>query len=97
MSDAEPKMRTGAEVTCKEVLDFLGAYVAGELPAVTVEEFERHLAVCPSCVNYLASYKKMIELSRCVFEPASGAPEADAMPDDLMQAVLAARRGKTLS
>ncbi|HEV8578574.1 MAG TPA: zf-HC2 domain-containing protein [Thermoanaerobaculia bacterium] len=94
MSDAEPGMRTGEEVTCKEVLDFLWAYVAGELPAVTVEEFERHLAVCPSCVNYLESYKRTIELSRGVFEPESGAPEVEEMPEDLLRAVLTARRGE---
>jgi len=87
MSDPEPKIRTGAEVTCEEVLTFLWAYLAGELPPVTVEEFERHLAVCPSCVAYMDSYRTTIALTQGIAEP-----ELEEMPEDLMRAVMAARR-----
>jgi anti-sigma factor RsiW len=78
-------------IPCEEVVTFLWAYVAGELPAKKTSEFERHLAVCPSCVAYLDSYRKTIELSHESFQPGSCEPDEE-MPDDLIQAVLAARR-----
>lgn len=81
-------------IPCEEVITFLWAYLSGELPPEKVAEFERHLSVCPSCVNYIETYKKTIELSRGTFQPESG--EGGEMPEDLMRAVLAARRGETL-
>ncbi|NJN64684.1 MAG: anti-sigma factor [Acidobacteria bacterium] len=52
-------------LTCKQVIeDFLHDYVAGALDAPTRAEFERHLGVCPACVNYLDSYRTTIALSR---------------------------------
>lgn len=78
-------------IPCSEVLEFLWAYVAGELPPERVHEFDRHLAVCPSCVAYLDSYRKTIELSHESFQPDACEP-AEELPDDLIQAVLAARR-----
>lgn len=79
-------------IPCEEVITFLWAYLGGELPPEKVVEFERHLSVCPSCVNYIETYKKTIELSRGTFQPEDGG-EAEEMPEDLMRAVLAARRG----
>jgi anti-sigma factor RsiW len=80
-------------IPCEEVITFLWAYLAGELPPEKVFEFERHLSVCPSCVNYIETYKKTVELSRGTFQPESRGVEAEEMPEDLMRAVLAARRG----
>jgi anti-sigma factor RsiW len=80
-------------IPCEEVITFLWAYLAGELPAEKVAEFDRHLSVCPSCVNYIETYKKTVELSRGTFQPESCGVEAEEMPEDLMRAVLAARRG----
>jgi anti-sigma factor RsiW len=77
---------SGPYIPCSEVIEFLWAYVAGELPPAKVGEFERHLAVCPSCVAYLDSYRKTIELER-------GALEADEeLPEDLINAVMGALR-----
>lgn len=81
-------------IPCEEVITFLWAYLGGELPPEKVAEFERHLAVCPSCVNYIETYKKTIELSRGTFQLASGEGEAEEMPEDLLRAVMAARRGE---
>jgi anti-sigma factor RsiW len=77
---------SGPYIPCSEVIEFLWAYVAGELPPAKAGEFERHLAVCPSCVAYLDSYRKTIELER-------GALEADEeLPEDLINAVMGALR-----
>jgi anti-sigma factor RsiW len=78
-------------IPCSEVLEFLWAYVSGELPPEHAHEFDRHLAVCPSCTAYLDSYRKTIELSHESFQPGNCEPEAEDLPEDLIQAVLAAR------
>lgn len=79
------------DVTCKQVLDFLAAYLEGELPPTTVAEFERHLAICPSCVAYIETYRQTIALSRGAARADDEAAPAD-LPEDLVEAVLAARR-----
>lgn len=75
---------------CREVLDFLYLYLSGELPAEEMAEFERHLGVCPSCVNYIESYRKTIALGQAAFEE----PEqlVGPIPDELMAAIQSARR-----
>ena len=50
-------------LTCREVLDFVMAYLDGELTPEQCHEFERHLGVCPSCVNYLHTYKATIAIT----------------------------------
>jgi anti-sigma factor RsiW len=74
-------------IPCSEVLELLWAYISGELPPEQAHEFDRHLAVCPSCVAYLDSYRKTIELSHESVQPAE-----EELPEELIQAVLAARR-----
>ena len=50
-------------MSCKEVvLQFLMEYLSRELPSELEAEFELHLAQCPSCVNYLQSYKDTVTL-----------------------------------
>lgn len=75
---------------CQEVLTFLSAYLDGELPPDVVAAFDGHIAECPSCVAYIESYRQTIELGkRALAEEGEGA----ALPEDLVRAVLAARRG----
>jgi anti-sigma factor RsiW len=92
MSEPRQAPSNGKYITCEEVLTFLGAYVAGELPPEKVAELERHLSVCPSCVNYIESYRKTIDLSRGSFQDGACEPLDEDLPDDLIQAVLAATR-----
>ncbi|MBP9826597.1 MAG: zf-HC2 domain-containing protein, partial [Thermoanaerobaculia bacterium] len=40
-------------LTCEEVLTFLLDYLSRELPPDEQGNFERHLALCPSCAAYL--------------------------------------------
>ncbi len=78
-------------MTCREFTEFLAAYLAAELAPAEMETFERHLAVCEACTNYLASYRTTIDLSRAAFKkPESPVPEA--VPEDLIRAILAARK-----
>jgi anti-sigma factor RsiW len=77
-------------VTCLELISFLHDYVADELPTEKRKAFEEHLAVCRSCVAYLASYRTTIELEKEAFEDADIL--LDTPPEELVRAVLAAIR-----
>jgi anti-sigma factor RsiW len=80
-------MSAAPYITCRELITFLGDYLAGELPAAQNHEFERHLAVCPSCRAYIASYQETIRMARA----AMTAPElrVEDVPEDLVKAILA--------
>jgi anti-sigma factor RsiW len=51
-------------VTCEEVITFLLDYLAHELEPEEEASFERHLAICPSCVAYLETYQEAVRMSR---------------------------------
>ncbi len=70
--------------TCRELIEFLDDYCAGELPAERVDGFERHLARCPSCVAYVASYRETIRAARY-----ATAVEIEDVPPDVLTAILA--------
>lgn len=74
-------------LTCQQMSDFLGEYFDCTLPKEQRSEFERHLAVCPPCIHYLESYKRTVALAR-----QSTATAAPMPPEELIQAILAARR-----
>jgi anti-sigma factor RsiW len=80
-------------ITCNELIDFLYLYVSGELPADRAAEFDRHLSVCPSCVNYLETYRETIALGRAAFEDPD-LPAEDCAPEELVSAVLKARESR---
>ena len=77
-------------VTCEEVITFLLDYLAKELTDEEEREFERHLALCPSCVAYLRTYREAVRLGRAAFEGESGErpPELGA---ELTRAILRLR------
>jgi anti-sigma factor RsiW len=78
-------------ITCRELVDALDDYVAGRMAGAELETFEKHLAVCPDCVNYIESYRRTVELERAAFADLDTAPPAD-VPEDLIVAILAARK-----
>ena len=75
-------------ITCRELIDFIADYLDGALAADARFDFERHLAVCPSCRAYLASYAATIRASR----EAMAADDAPELPEELVQAILGSRR-----
>jgi len=81
-------------LTCRELADFLMAYEDGELSAAERARFDAHLAECPDCVAYLASYRATVALGRKAFEDEDAAASA-RVPEELVRAVLAARRRST--
>ena len=81
-------------MNCREFLDFLMAYLDDELPAAQRAALDDHLGDCPSCVTYLDTYRETVRLGRDVCADPE-APMPDNVPDDLVRAILAARRGES--
>jgi anti-sigma factor RsiW len=75
-------------MTCRELIEFLMSYLGNELPAEQRAEFERHLGMCPSCVNYIRTYEQAIKLGRQAFTDDAAA--ASELPEELIKAILAA-------
>jgi len=78
-------------LTCEQLTAFLDDYVAGDQPAGVRARFEEHLAVCPPCVAYLAGYRAAISLGKQAYRPAPNGGIPEDVPEELVQAILAAR------
>jgi Putative zinc-finger len=50
--------------TCKEITDLIFGYLNDTLSRSVKRDFQRHLRVCPDCVNFLNTYKKTVATSR---------------------------------
>lgn len=79
-------------MTCRELTSFIADYLAGELQADTRVAFERHLSRCPNCVQYVADYRRAVDLGQRVY--AHDEEPVTDVPEDLVAAILAARGGK---
>jgi anti-sigma factor RsiW len=77
-------------VTCKESIEFIADYLEGTLPRPQRDEFEKHVAACPYCTEYLDSYRATIDLAGTLREDALN----DA-PEELVRAILAARKARS--
>lgn len=78
-------------MTCREVADFLMAYLDGELPPPALAEFDQHLHRCENCRHYLARYKAATALGKRAFDDDNVTAAAAGVPEDLIHAILAAR------
>jgi anti-sigma factor RsiW len=74
-------------ITCQELIDFIMSYLDNELPAAQRAEFDRHMAVCPSCVDYLKTYEKTVLLAKA----GSDDLVPDEVPESLVDAICRAR------
>jgi anti-sigma factor RsiW len=79
-------------MTCREVADFLLDYYAGELSDRVRKAFDHHLTLCRNCREYLAQYQTAVDLGRRAFDDERAAASSAGIPDDLVAAILAARR-----
>ena len=77
-------------LTCRQIIDFLDDYVDGSQPEDVRAAFEAHLAACPECEDYLATYRDTIRLSRSLCADDADPP---GLPATLRAAILDARRG----
>jgi anti-sigma factor RsiW len=80
---------TERSMSCRELIEFLAAYLDGELARDERARFDAHLAVCPYCRDYLESYRETVHLGKRAFEAGDAVPED--VPAELVDAILAAR------
>jgi hypothetical protein len=76
-----------ATMTCRELVDFLGEYVAGTLDASARTKLDAHLADCRACADYVRGYRDTIRLAKDAAARDDDAAVA-AMPDELVDAIL---------
>jgi len=83
-------------MSCQEFVDFLCSYLDDELPDDVRVLFDQHLNGCPPCAAFLQHYELSIKLGHDV----CGCPKEAArtpVPEELVQAILEARRGEEAS
>ena len=79
-------------ISCREIAEFLLAFLERDLESAQHEEFERHLNMCPPCGHYLDTYQETIKLiHRCGREELEPAQRPAPPPESLIQAILAAK------
>lgn len=81
-------------MTCSQVLEFLLDYLENRLPASQRDVMEQHLKACPDCRQYLESYRRTIELGKASLPAAPSVEELRTVPEDLIRAILDARRNQ---
>jgi anti-sigma factor RsiW len=79
------------DLTCRQVADFLMAYLDHDLDADVRAAFDAHLYECDECVLYLRSYVDAVRLGRDAYRDPDAAA-VEVMPEKLVRAVLAARK-----
>lgn len=77
-------------MNCREFVDFLMTYLDGELDPEPARVFEEHMQLCPPCLTFLDTYRDTIRLGR--FACREAGPALEEVPEELIQAILAARR-----
>lgn len=78
-------------MTCREFNAFIVEYLDGALPGDQHTHFEQHLGRCQNCDEYLRQYRLTITLCRQAFADPD-APVPSEVPEELVRAVLAARK-----
>lgn len=73
-------------MSCASGVELLMDYLEGVLPAETAAELEAHVAGCPRCRAYVASYRETPRILR-------DATDAD-LPVDLQRALVAFLRAR---
>lgn len=54
------------EMSCAELVETITQYLDGALPAIEQSRFERHLAQCAGCENYLDQMRTTIGALRAI-------------------------------
>jgi len=76
-------------ITCRQLIEFLDVYLAGDLEPRTQAEVRRHIALCEDCANYVDSYRRCIVLAWHSASFDLDAPIPNDVPLGLVRAALA--------
>ena len=80
-------------LTCAEFEEFVLDYLDGALPATQRAIFRMHLFLCRDCQRYLTAYERSVAMGKASFDDP-GATLPEAVPEDLVQAILAAKKAE---
>jgi anti-sigma factor RsiW len=69
-------MRLERELTCREIVELVTAYLENALDAADRERFEEHLVFCDGCGNYLEQMQQTVRLAGRVTEELPAELEA---------------------
>jgi anti-sigma factor RsiW len=69
-------MRLERELTCREIVELVTAYLEDALDAADRERFEEHLVFCDGCGNYLEQMQQTVRLAGRVTEEIPAELEA---------------------
>ena len=75
-------------MTCHDVETFLDDYLDRKLSWGTRLRFEFHIRMCAECKRYIARYRRAIELGQRLLGEDPQARADEAVPDDLVDAIL---------
>jgi anti-sigma factor RsiW len=64
-----------SDIVCQQAVELMTDYLEDAMPRAVRRRFERHLAQCPHCTEYLAQMRAVITLAGRV-TPGDLAPEA---------------------
>lgn len=53
---------TQEELSCKELVELVTAYLEGALDPLSLARFEQHLSECPGCLAYVEQMRTTIRL-----------------------------------
>jgi len=86
MAKLKTATKSRLDDSCKKMTDLIFNYLTDQLSPTLKDEFERHLKICPDCVNFLNTYKKTVS--------SAASLTAAAMPANVRKNVLAFLRRK---
>ncbi len=81
-----------ANLTCRQVEEFLMDYLEERLGFWKTLQFRVHLLMCPNCSKYFQEYKNTIALGKTLFENPDN-EAAGKVPDELLEAIMSVKKG----
>ncbi len=79
-------------LTCQELDGFIVDYLDGRLDFTTRMKFKMHISMCGDCKRYLVRYRQTMRTVSAAYQNDSS-PLTEDVPENLVQAILSARRG----
>ena len=84
--------RVHGMITCREFESFVSSYLDETLDDRQRRIFEWHIRICRECREYLAAYRRTMELGIAILDTTTDTIPDD-VPEDLIRAILDAQRG----
>ena len=81
-------------ITCQEFNDFIFNYTEGLLSENQTNRFERHMAFCPTCRNFLKSYIAAYKAGKLLL-PYNDLDVPSVVPKDLLEAINSSTKENT--